>query len=405
MLVRLQQSGIDHEHFNGDYQQVWSFIARMASDHGEVPSPDILESRFDFLDISKVKKRDAAALAAEVRQRRRYQRFLGAVSDASYLDDPDGLELALADLQQSLNALSVAGNRNSLVDAFGKDARERMAKDLKDRRRGGTVGIPTGLQRLDYVTNGLQAGRMWVIMGRPGLGKSWLNLLFCASAVMNGYKVVLFPLEMTFEETVLRLYTIMSQRMYGSNKVFRNLDLANGRITPKKVVKFLHVLEDKFAGQLLVADIGASTDPYTIDRVRAEVAIHRPDMFWVDYITLLKNPGRSDMRDDLVVKMLSNGIKQTAMMYDCVGGASAQVNREAIKARAFLPRVENIAYGDSIGQDADGVLSINRKDAYLYYACVKHRGGPEVGKTRAQFMVDEGIIGDTKEQDEDDDDD
>lgn len=405
LLLSFQQAGVTDEWFIGDYEKVWRYILRMHNDHGSVPSPDLVAARFKFFDLEGSKKRDAPMLLHEIQRRHKWQMFLAALDQASMdADDVDTLDIAIGNLQSEMNSLAFAGEGRGLVDAFGAEARKRMIADLEERRRGGTIGIPTGLKRFDYVTNGLQHSRMVVIMARPGIGKSWLNLLFCASAVMSGKKVVLFPLEMTFEETALRLYTIFSQRMGGSKKVLRNLDLSSGRISPKKVVKFLHALEDKFAGSLMVADIGNMADPYTIDRVGADVAIHQPDMFWIDYITLMKFHGARDTREDILIKGLSNGIKQTAVRNRCVGGASAQVNREAIKTRDFLPRVENIAYGDAIGQDADQVISINRKDAYLYYALVKNRLGPEIGKTRTQFMVDEGIIADSEDQDDEDED-
>lgn len=405
LLLEFQQAGVDDDFFIGDYQKVWRYIVRMSLDHDSVPSPDLVEARFKFFDLEASKKRDAPMLLTEIHRRHKWQMFLGALDQASTeADDVDTLDIAIANLQGQMNELAFVGNSRGLVDAFGREAKERMMEDLKERRRGGTIGIPTGLKRFDYVTSGLQHSRMVVIMARPGIGKSWLNLLFCASAVMNGKRVVLFPLEMTFEETALRLYTIFSQRMGGSKKVLRNLDLSSGRISPKKVVKFLDALENRFAGSLLVADIGNMADPYTIERVGAEVAMNKPDMFWIDYITLMRFPGGRDTREDIAIRGLSNGIKQTAVKNRCVGGASAQVNREAVKTRDFLPRVENIAYGDAIGQDADQVISINRKDAYLYYALVKNRLGPEIGKTRAQFMVDEGIIEDAADQDDEDDD-
>jgi hypothetical protein len=58
----------------------------------------------------------------------------------------------------------------------------------------------------------------------------------------------------------------------------------------------------------------------------------------------------------------------------------------------FLPRLEHIAYGDAIGQDADQVFSLNRKGAYLHYAVVKNRHGPEIGNTRLKFFPNEGLI-------------
>jgi replicative DNA helicase len=247
---------------------------------------------------------------------------------------------------------------------------------------------------------------MIVVMGRPGLGKSWLDLLFVASAVLHGAKVGLYPLEMTLEETALRLYTIFSCKMFGANKALRNLDLANGRVSKARVVKLMNILEDRYEGQLFVADIGSMSDPYTVDRVEAEQEVYKFDLQWIDYLTLMKAPGigRDGGEDHMTVKALSNGCKQIAVRHNTVVGVSAQVSREAIRGRHFLPRLEHIGYGDAIGQDADHVIPINRRGEYLYYGMTKNRHGPEIGKTRVQFAVNEGAIQETEDQDDDDDD-
>lgn len=228
---------------------------------------------------------------------------------------------------------------------------------------------------------------------------SWLDLLFVANAVINGHKWILYPLEMTLEETAFRLYTIFSARMFGAHKAIKNNDLMMGRVTKRKIVRFLHALEDQFAGQLHVADVGSLSDPYTNERIEAEVELHKPDGFWVDYLTLLKAPQQGKGGDDYsAVRYLSSGIKGAAIRQDCVGGCSAQVNREALKVRSFIPRLEHIAYGDSIGQDADQVISLNRRGNYLYYAMVKNRHGPEIPTKRVKFFVDQGEIAETDEQ-------
>jgi replicative DNA helicase len=271
------------------------------------------------------------------------------------------------------------------------------------RRRSGQIsGIPTGLKRFDMANGGLHPQKMAVVIGRTGIGKSWLDLLMVAQAVMAGKKVVLYPLEMTLFETATRLYSIFSQEMFGGSRVLKNLDLTQGKVSKAKVVRMLGLLEDKFAGQLFVADVSSLSDQYTIERIEAETEVHRPDMFWVDYITLLKAPpgGKNDSEHGQIRK-LSNGIAGIAKRRDCVGGCSAQVNREALKTRAFLPRLEHIAYGDSIGQDADLVFSLNRDKDHLYYALVKNRGGMEIGKTRMSFAPNIGVLRETESQDED----
>lgn len=407
-LGELQRAGVTADWFNGDWAKLVNFLMRMREKHGKVPSLEVVQTRFKKFEPVKTKKRDFPMLVEELHQRRKRILLLTALDDAARgTDDPDEIDAVIASLQTDLSNLSLRHGDSSLVDIFGKEAQDRMKADLKERRAGGTIGIPTGLKRLDYAMGGLQKGRFVITAARTGIGKSWMNLIFVASAVTNGYKVGLYPLEMTVEEVALRLYTVFSQIEYGPGKALKNLDLAHGRITVKKCVKLMHLLEDKYEGQLFVADMGRMSDPYTIARIDAEQAVYGFDMNWIDYITLLKAPGvgRDGQEDHMTVKALSNGCKQMAVKHRMVVGASAQFNRAAVTGRQFLPRLEHLAFGDSIGADCDGAISMNRKGPYLYYSLVKHRGGPEVPKTRVLWNPDEGEIREDENQIEDEEDD
>ena len=381
-LAEIQGVGISDVHFTEDHRPVWRYLLRTKREHDAVPSREVLKARFPDLDLPRVKQRDVAMLVRQIKQRRRYNEFISLLYQASACDDWELVDPAIQTLQADLNSLSVLDTGQShLVDIFSNAGGKQMMREIRRRRNGVASGIPTGLTRFDMMTGGLQAQKMVCVVGRPGLGKSWLDLMFVASAVMAGRTVMLYPLEMTLFETSLRLYTIFSQKMFGMRRVLRNYDLSTGNVSMPKVRRFLGALEDQFKGQLYVADVAALADPYTNERIEAEVELHRPDMFWVDYLTLLKPPPGSQRSDDWAqVRQLSNGIKNTAMRRGTVGGCSAQVNREAIRGAHFLPRLEHIAYGDSIGQDADLVFSINRNSQGLWYSLVKNRGGPEIDK-------------------------
>jgi replicative DNA helicase len=405
-LTELQRAGITSEHLTDDYAKAWDWAVRMKRQHGSVPSLRVVQQRYADLDLSPARQRDVPMLVSEVKQRKKLIDFHEAIEVASSTArSVDDIDRALSQLQLQLNGLNTRGmGETAVVDLFSRSAKRRMMRDLKQRRSGKMIGIPTGLKRFDYVTGGLGIRKMYVVMARTGVGKSWLNLLFVASAVLAGKKVVLYPLEMTLEETALRLYTIFSQKMFGNDGVIKNLDLTMGRFSPRRAVRLMNALEDRFAGQLFVADVASLTDPYTPERVESEVELYQPDMFWVDYLTLMKAPnGRSGAEDYTSIKALSNAIKGIAQRQACVGGASAQVNRDAMKIRSLIPRVEHISYGDSIGHDADGILSLGRKDQHLYYGLVKHRGGPEIGRTRLKAFFDSGLIEEDETQDHEDD--
>lgn len=404
-LLGVQQHGISKDHFVDEWRTVWMFLTRMHREHDTVPTESTLRSRFpDMEDLPRVRRAELPMFIATVRQRKKYIGFLEALRDASGTSVPEDVDVAIATLQGELNQLSYVNHGKShLVDLFSPDISKRLSAEMKRRRTAQSQGMPTGLDRFDTICGGLHKQRMVTVIGRSGIGKSWIDLYFVTKAVMSGATVMLYPLEMNLFETATRLYTIFTQDMFGPTRALRNLDLTAGRISTAKVARFTSLLEDRFKGQLYVADVSSLADPYTNERIEAEVEIHKPDMFWVDYITLLKNLGNEE--GYAAVMKLSNGIKTTAMRRNVVGGASAQVNREALKTRTFLPRLEHIMYGDSIGQDSDQVFSLNRARSDLYYALVKNRHGPEIGKTRVQFDPDRGIIREYAEQDGDEDDD
>lgn len=402
-LNEMQRAGVSADYFVDEYQTAWKYILRQKKAHNATPSAKVLKSRFPDIDIPKVESRDVPILLDSLRKRKKYIDLLMALGKAtdgarSY----DEVDAVIQSLQGDLNNLSVRadGQKSHLVDLFSGDAREGMLTEIQRRRSGKLAGMPTGLTRFDQQAGGLVRQKMVTIIGRPGLGKSWLDLLFVAVAVMNGEKVILYPLEMTLFETAARLYTLFSNKMFGVQKVLKNYDITSGKVRKRDVIRLMNALEDKFAGQLYVADVANLSDPYTNERIEAEVEMHKPTMFWVDYLTLMKAPGGAGADDWGAVRQLSNGIKNTAMRQNVVGGCSAQVNRSAMQQKMFLPRLENIAYGDSIGQDADQVFSINRKGHYLYYALVKNRGGPEFGKTKVRFDPDIGVLEETMEEDD-----
>lgn len=405
-FVELQRAGIDETFFTDDYAKAWKWLKQTKRELGTIPSKSVFRARFSNVKIHDVRSRDMPILVTEIKKRKKYLDFLAAIDDASRVGGPEDTDEAIYELQRSINELSVRDGNSGMIDLFSEDGKKRILKDQARRRKSDLIGIKTGLNRFDVVTGGLQKGRMVVVMGRPGAGKSWFNLLFVATAVINGHKVGLYPLEMTMEETALRLYSIFSHKLLKPGRALKNLDLMNGRVSKAKIVKLLNLLEDKYAGQLYVADIGSMMDPYTIERVEAEQETYQFDMFWVDYLTLMKAPGvgRDGGEDHRTVKALSNGIKQIAVRHNTVGGASAQVSRQAVSGNILLPRLEHIAYGDSIGQDADHVVPVASRGKHVFYGMVKNRHGPEIGKTRVKFLVNDGVIEDDNHQDADEED-
>jgi len=407
-LRDLQSLGIDRDHFLDENQTIWRYIVKTNKEHFTIPSEDTLRARFPDLELPKVKKSELPLLVSQARQRRKYVLFMESLNAAAdEADSYESVDDAIQTMQSKLNALAFSSKEQShLVNLFAPEVSKAMRGEVAKRRNGQIAGIPTGFDRFDAVTGGLQKQRMYTIIGRSGMGKSWVDLCFVASAVLQGQNVILYPLEMSLFEVATRMYTIFSQKMYGGggslDKVLKNHDLNQGRVSDRNMRKFLQACEERLPGSLVVADIQHLSDPYTMERVEAEVEVYKPDMFWLDYLTLVKPPeaGRNES-DHVSIRKLSSATASIGKRHNVIAGCSAQVNRESIKAGAgFLPRLEHIAYGDSIGQDSDVVISIGRKkdEGLMYYSLVKNRGGPEFGKTKVRFDVNSGILTEVREE-------
>lgn len=411
-LTQLRKAGITEDHFEDEFKAVWYYLCKMHRKYGEIPGKSIVLQRFPDLGLPNVRRKDASFIISNLLERQRWVTFMHAVEKAVINNRGwDHVDEMVTELQGDLNKLQQhnrngKGSKPSVIDMFSATNRDQIVKAVKSRRLETYQSIPTGLKRFDTEVGGLQRQRMVTVIGRPGKGKSWLSLWLVAHAVQAGHNVLLYPLEMSPEETAFRLVSIFSNITTKGRRLFHNSDLSLGRINTKRLRKFLEKMGEMFEGRLLLADTANSMDSYTVERIESEVSFHKPDMFWVDYLTLMKSSVRGGESWQQVGE-LSKGIKSIAMRYNVVGGCSAQVNRGAIignkqeiKQKAFLPRLENIAYGDSIGQDADQVVSLDRIGKYLFWALVKNRNGPEIPRTKMVFLVNQGMLIESGTQDE-----
>ena len=79
-------------------------------------------------------------------------------------------------------------------------------------RGGEMVGVPTGFADLDTLTNGLHPGQLIIVAARPAIGKSTLGVDIARSAsIRHGLTSVIFSLEMSRNEIVMRLLSAEAQ--------------------------------------------------------------------------------------------------------------------------------------------------------------------------------------------------
>jgi replicative DNA helicase len=221
---------------------------------------------------------------------------------------------------------------------------------------GEMSGVPTGFRDLDELTNGLHAGQLIVIAGRPGLGKSTLGLDFLRNAsIKHSLASVLFSLEMGKSEITMRLLS------------------AEARV-PLQRMRTGHMNDDDW--NKLARRMGeAASAPMFLDdspnmtmmeiRAKARRLKQRHDLRLVvlDYLQLMSSPRRVESRQQEVAEM-SRSLKLLAKELEVPVVAISQLNRGAEQRSDKRPQLADLRESGAIEQDADMVILLHREDAY-----------------------------------------
>lgn len=216
-------------------------------------------------------------------------------------------------------------------------------------------GLPTGFDRLDEITSGLQAGDLIVLAGRPSMGKTSLAMNFSETAARAGNTALIFSLEMPGEGIASRL--MAGRAGISVAKLKRPKQLENSEF-PKLVAACsdladLPIVVDE-SSSLSMAEIAAKARS-----VRRQNGL---GLVVIDYLQLVK-PSKAETRS-IAVGLITKSAKRLAKELNVPVVLLAQLNR-SIEARADkTPLLSDLRESGEIEQDADLVMFVHRDDFY-----------------------------------------
>lgn len=243
--------------------------------------------------------------------------------------------------------------------------------------RGDRGGIPTGFLDLDAVIHGLQPGQMLVVGARPGVGKSTFGLdLARAAAVTHGLSTVIFSLEMSHTEIMMRLLSAE-----GSVPLE---NLRSGQMRDDDWARVANIM-GKVSEAPLYIDDSANLSMSEI-RAKARRLKQRQGLklIIIDYLQLMSSGRRVESRQ-VEVSEFSRQIKLIAKELGVPVVALSQLNRGPEQRTDRRPQLSDLRESGAVEQDADLVILMHRPDMYdpassrvgevdLHLA--KHRNGP-----------------------------
>lgn len=261
---------------------------------------------------------------------------------------------------------------------FAKAGGVRGGQDVKHHRDGlevvterllrGTaptpVGVSTGFRAIDAIIKGLAPGRVYVLAGRPAMGKSALaqqiaGVVATGVGGTKGHKAVLFfSLEMPRQEVFDRG---VAQR--GTIPVDRVENPSTG--DEEQRAEVAAIAQEYARIPLMVRD----RTPVKIGELAADARLTKlrhPDLalIVVDYLQLVQPDQKNGNNRERDVSEVCEGLKSLAKELNVPVLALAQINRGVEQREEKRPSLGDLRESGAIEQIGDVVMFIYRDEYY-----------------------------------------
>ena len=223
-------------------------------------------------------------------------------------------------------------------------------------RKENITGVASGFKDLDAMTAGFQNSDLIIVAGRPSMGKTSFALNVGMNAATEyGRPTAIFSLEMSKEQIALRILCAKAKVNLKS--------LRTGYLTPEDWGRLTLAVGNISDSPLYVDDTPAIS---TLEiRAKARRLKKETDLglIIVDYLQLMKGPGRGDSREKEISE-ISRSLKALAKELNIPVIALSQLNRKVEERPNKRPQLADLRESGAIEQDADVIIFIYRDEVY-----------------------------------------
>lgn len=296
-----------------------------------------------------------AALVNRLAVRRRLLEAADAIRtaalDTEQHSTPDVLALARNAITQVATGLPSSRGRawsDVVVEAYEEFERRSSGS------QSGVFGIPTGLRDVDYLLNGLVPGRLYVVAGRPGSGKSALIVNMAVNMARAGVPVAMFSNEMAATEHAMRgLALAAGVPYYAVERPRPDAYEANHAITKAAGVELPIWLDDNpvLKPAVLEAEVARAVDAGT--RVVLVDGMYR---MYADAPTKSYHEKYTE---------IARALKNIAATYRVPVVATHQLSRAVEQRQDKRPMLSDLRESGTIEEEADVVAFCYRHEYYF----------------------------------------
>jgi len=316
-----------------------------------------------------------ARIVAEKATRRRLIQAAGAVAKAAY-DEATPLAAVCASAESAVMTAAAGIEQGGAVSAqrYISDYLDDFLSDVAATDAPRT--IETGLVDLDRMLGGLEAPHQYILAGRTSMGKSALALsIIRHAALRQGKRVMLFSLEMSREQIINRLISMMTRIPA------QDLKAARRRYLTQAQQEAAMDAAAQISDAPLYLDCTAGLRPADIRSRSSRIhAAHGLDLIIVDHMHIMAAdaPTGKQVQDLGSISLALAGLYKDL---NVAGLTLAQLNRGVDSRAIKRPLLSDLRESGQIEENAYAVLFVHR-DGYYDDAAIGSTADLIIAKNR-----------------------
>ncbi|WP_242841874.1 replicative DNA helicase [Clostridium beijerinckii] len=230
-----------------------------------------------------------------------------------------------------------------------------VAIETRSANGGEIPGMETGYTDFDKATNGLKKGELFVIGGRPSMGKTLMAINMADGLAKSGYVGGIFEMEMTEEQLGIRRFAYMAN--------VEAQKLQTGKLEEKEFIRIAETFNKLSEQNKIFTDISSYQSILTIKaKAKALKQVYGLDFIIVDHLTLMDIPNTGNRSSDIgeVTRQLKLLAKELEINVILICQLSRSVEQRADKR----PMMSDLRESGNIEQDADLIVFTYRDEYY-----------------------------------------
>lgn len=274
-------------------------------------------------------------------------------------------DLSASDVAAKMEAaISVLGHSSSAIRPVSmlKAVTDALSDSIDAYSGESSAMVPSGIRALDHFTGGFGAGELWLLGGRPSMGKTGVMLSMALNAARAGHPVVIASLEMTPKAMATRA---LSEQTAQNNFATAYQDIRRGSYGPGNkdaIAEAAKALVD-----LPVSFLPREYQDADLLQVGVKQALRgngsdKMPLVLVDYAQLMRSKARSRYEQ---ITDISLALKGLAMSLEVPLIALSQLSRALEQRDEKRPMMSDLRESGQLEQDADGVIFCYRDEYYL----------------------------------------